>query len=414
MDKIGNTLKETQEALNKLIGFDYDTFRCSACFEQGESNSFSKLTPKESKQVVMKILQLGKLEIREQLCKDKVTTFSMEYNNIFKELEVTKTLEEVIEDDTPIKERISILEKLITNIQVEIEKAKKSIPYEIKLNELETSMERFDKLDKCPTCLQSINENHKKEILQKYKEAIRITKNSFNYEISPSLFIDNQNPRLSKLNYELGELKNKLKNIEEKKLKRTKLNTKKEELQNKLYALKRDIDTYKKLSEAFGRNGIPTNIIENTLPEIESIVNELLELLDIDMQIKIDTQKELKSGGLSDTLDINIVTNNIVRPYFGFSGGERFIIDLSLRVALSVILLRRKGLNNSTLIIDEGMGSLDEAGRNRVVKLIKVIKDKFGFKKILVISHMLDVRDNIENKIVVEKINGISKLTYNL
>jgi exonuclease SbcC len=104
----------------------------------------------------------------------------------------------------------------------------------------------------------------------------------------------------------------------------------------------------------------------------------------------------------------------VSRPYYNYSGGEKFIIDLSLRIALSVILLRRKGCNNSTLIIDEGFGSLDNGNNDKVLKLISLIKEKFGFRRILVITHVTDIKDNLNKKIEVVKINKCSELRYNI
>ncbi len=413
MEKLGNNIKEVQESIIKLLGFDYSTFSNTANFEQGESDSFSKLTPKEAKLVLMKILQLEQYDELEKICKEKVATFSTEYNNIFREIELTKTLEEPIEDAQPLKERVEVLHKFIADMQSEINKAKNEIVFETKLKELINAMEKFEKLDKCPSCLQAITEEHKKIILTKYKEAIDSTKKLFNYEISPSTFIDNQLPRLQKLNYELAALESKLENIALKQKRQTEVTNKREELEQKLNQIKSEIETYKKLTIAFGKNGIPSYIIENIVPEIESIVNDLLQMLEVDFIVTISTQKELKSGGISDTLDILIVRGNSVKPYTNYSGGEKFLIDFVLRIALSVVLLRRKGCNNSTLILDEGMGSLDSENRDKFVRLVNIVKEKFGFKKVLVITHMDDIKDNFINKISVEKKNGISHLCYN-
>jgi exonuclease SbcC len=186
------------------------------------------------------------------------------------------------------------------------------------------------------------------------------------------------------------------------------------DLEAKINKLKDDIIVYKKLVVAFGRNGIPSLIIEQTIPEIENITNEILSDLDIDMQLKLELQKELKSGGIADTLDIMIQSNKYTRSYFNYSGGERFLIDLSLRIALSTILLRRKGCNNSTLIIDEGLGSLDRTNREKVLKLISMLNEKFGFLKILIISHISEIQDSIGNKIYIRMKNGSSEVRNEL
>jgi exonuclease SbcC len=150
------------------------------------------------------------------------------------------------------------------------------------------------------------------------------------------------------------------------------------------------------------------------IPEIEEITNKLLSAIDISCIVQLKVEKELKKGGMADTLDIYIWINGVRRPYVGYSGGERFIIDLSLRFALSVILLRRKGSSNSTLIIDEGMGTLDDEYRDKAMKLIQLIRSQYGFKKVIVISHIEEIQDQIENKIFLKKVNFETKVSYNI
>jgi exonuclease SbcC len=53
------------------------------------------------------------------------------------------------------------------------------------------------------------------------------------------------------------------------------------------------------------------------------------------------------------------------------------------------------------LIIDEGLGSQDEGGKDRIIKEISAIKDRF--KKILVITHLGDVKESFEYEIRVVK-----------
>jgi len=54
-------LKATQDEINKVLGMDYDIFKNSCCIEQGQADSFSKLTPKEAGQLILDILQLNNL-----------------------------------------------------------------------------------------------------------------------------------------------------------------------------------------------------------------------------------------------------------------------------------------------------------------------------------------------------------------
>jgi exonuclease SbcC len=140
------------------------------------------------------------------------------------------------------------------------------------------------------------------------------------------------------------------------------------------------------------------------------VANALLEDLEVEMRIGLNLQRELKSGELGDTLDILIYRDKYEMSYFNYSGGERFIIDLVLRIALSILLLRRKGCGNSTLIIDEGMGNLDKFNREKFLKLISIVNEKYSFKKAIIISHISDIQDNIGKKIKIVKYGNTSSI----
>lgn len=159
------------------------------------------------------------------------------------------------------------------------------------------------------------------------------------------------------------------------------------------------------LAEAFGKSGVQAMIIESALPELEAEANRLLQRLsDGRMNVRLRTQRELKSGGLSETLDIIISDEAASRPYESFSGGEAFRADLSLRIALSRVLARRAGAALQTLFIDEGFGTQDAQGRERLVEAIHLIKDEFAL--ILVITHIDELKDQFPVRIQVQKQDG--------
>ncbi|MBI3954339.1 MAG: SMC family ATPase, partial [Chloroflexi bacterium] len=163
-----------------------------------------------------------------------------------------------------------------------------------------------------------------------------------------------------------------------------------------------DLLTYELLAQAFGKGGIPAHIIEAAVPEIEAEANRLLaRMTDNRMHLDIQTQRERKSGGAIETLDIRVSDELGTRPYELFSGGEAFRVNFALRIALSKLLARRAGAPLPTLIIDEGFGTQDGAGRERLVDAINAIQD--DFQRILVITHLDDIRDAFPVQIEVTK-----------
>lgn len=161
---------------------------------------------------------------------------------------------------------------------------------------------------------------------------------------------------------------------------------------------------YEELAVAFGKKGIQALIIDTALPEIEEEANRLLaRMTDNRMSVKIETQRAYKTKKEEsvETLDINISDELGMRRYEMFSGGEAFRIDFALRIALSKLLARRAGAPLPTLIIDEGFGSQDSSGRERLVEAINSIQD--DFEKILVITHIEDLKDAFDERIEVTK-----------
>lgn len=162
------------------------------------------------------------------------------------------------------------------------------------------------------------------------------------------------------------------------------------------------IDDYQILSQAFNKNGIQALLIEQAIPEIEAEANTLLaKLTDNQSHIFIESLKDLKSGGVKETLDIHISDAAGIRPYEMFSGGEAFRVDFALRIAISKLLARRAGTSLQTLIIDEGFGSQDEEGLAHIMDALYAIQKDFA--KIIVVSHLTEFKDNFPVHFIIEK-----------
>ena len=138
------------------------------------------------------------------------------------------------------------------------------------------------------------------------------------------------------------------------------------------------------------------------LPEIETEANRLLgRMTDNRMHVKIETQRPTKKGDVVETLDINISDELGTRNYDMFSGGEAFRINFAIRIALSKLLARRAGAPLPTLIIDEGFGTQDSDGIEKLKEAINSIQGDFD--KILVITHVEELRDAFPTRIDVTK-----------
>ncbi|RJP48206.1 MAG: SMC family ATPase [Anaerolineaceae bacterium] len=162
---------------------------------------------------------------------------------------------------------------------------------------------------------------------------------------------------------------------------------------------------HKTLERAFGKDGVPALLIEQALPQIEAKANDLLDRLSNGtMSIRFATQaeyKDKKRDDLKETLDILISDGAGLRDYEMYSGGEAFRVNFAIRLALSEVLAGRKGARLQTLVIDEGFGSQDALGRQRLIEAINLVKPDFA--KILVITHLDELKDAFPTRIEVEK-----------
>lgn len=177
------------------------------------------------------------------------------------------------------------------------------------------------------------------------------------------------------------------------------------QLEAKRTGLLDDKSVYDELAVAFGKNGIQALIIETAIPQLEADANELLgRLTENRMHLRLqltEGRRDSRSGMPSEELDIKIADEVGTRSYETFSGGEAFRINFALRIALSKLLAQRSGAPLPILFIDEGFGSQDAAGQERLTQSIQSIQD--DFQKIIVITHIEQIKESFPVRIEVIK-----------
>lgn len=180
------------------------------------------------------------------------------------------------------------------------------------------------------------------------------------------------------------------------------LRNRREQLFERRELLSQERSVYEELRLAFGKDGVPAMIIEAAIPEIEERANQILSrMTDGKMNIRFDTQRETVSGQTRETLDIKISDELGTRDYATFSGGEAFRVNFAVRLALSRLLAHRSGAQLRTLIIDEGFGTQDAQGRERLVGALNAIQDEFDL--ILVITHIDELKEAFPARIEITK-----------
>ena len=190
------------------------------------------------------------------------------------------------------------------------------------------------------------------------------------------------------------------------------LKARKAELEDRTQETRIQIGRYQRLEKACGKDGVPALLIEQALPELEAQANDILDRLSAgSMSVRFITQAEYKSKKREDkkeTLDILINDSAGTRSYELFSGGEAFRINFAIRLALARVLAQRAGARLQTLVIDEGFGSQDSQGKQRLIEAINLVRQDFA--KILVITHLEELKDAFPARIEVEKVGLTSTL----
>lgn len=172
-------------------------------------------------------------------------------------------------------------------------------------------------------------------------------------------------------------------------------------LKDEAEGLGRELDHWRALEQAHER--IPVLILESSIPLLESEANRILEqIASSGMRVRLETQKALKSrDGLAETLDIVVRDVHGERAYENYSGGEKFRLDLALRVGLSKLLSHRAGARIETLVIDEGLGSLDEDGLAQLRECLVALEADFPL--VLVVTHVEAMKSTFPSQLVVHK-----------
>jgi len=109
--------------------------------------------------------------------------------------------------------------------------------------------------------------------------------------------------------------------------------------------------------------------------------------------LRLSPYQEKKSGGVTDSISLEIEGAGGGYGYKAASAGERRRIDVALLFALSEISSAAHGTMAGTLFVDECFDGLDSVGVPRVVEAVRELANR---RAVVVISHDEDLKDLLD------------------
>lgn len=163
--------------------------------------------------------------------------------------------------------------------------------------------------------------------------------------------------------------------------------------------ISKDLRVYDLFIQGTSKRGIPVQIINSMLPHINKEIAKILKGI-------VGFTVELEADLESNSMDLYIDYGDSKRIIELGSGMEKMMASLAIRVALINVSTLPK---TNILMIDEGFGALDETNLEACGKLLQSLKKYF--KNIVIISHIDEIKDIVDNTIDIMK-KGVDSYVY--
>ena len=362
--------------------------------EYEDLNNLEKDIEIKTKQHAKLDTKIEKLKFNMEKLELSITNFNtnqmnMEYNlNIKIRIEEIETkLNDITKSNTLELEieKIQIKIEKLLNLKKNYEKVEETIEnnkqYETELTitkkELSNEKINYQNLDT------KLNDYHKNlEFITKSKqdlENLAIEIEILNYNSN----LDNKNlkNRIEKVCGKLGILENDLNKIN---LLETTIVHKTLKLSN----IQNDLDNYQSYENITDWRGYPIFLIKKKLDILEIQINRILSIgAHFKCKIVLD--------------DDNLIFYSIIKgkqvPIKNCSGYEKFILSIAIRMGLITI---SNYMTPNFFIIDEGFGTMDHNNQQNIEDLFDNLKRQFEL--IFVITHIDELKQKIENKLVID------------
>ena len=425
--KFKNLKKEDRD---KIIGFDFETYKSFISMSVSDFANFIDLTPDEKRNIINKLFNLQDLDNYLTLSNGLIKQQNEEKIKYETIIETNNQTINTLNQNIISIKRSGILDKEEELKKLEIEKESKREPYlklklditncDVKLVDLEKKRADLEnqknilynnileikvevrsleeklnvyKSGICPVCNTNLTDemhlHDLSDITSKYSdfgEKLQILENSKNDLILKLTQISNEKDSISKqkynLNSQLNSIVYELKSITKKlsDLKESKDNISIDELTKNIDELKekneknitkiKELDTniqvFDELKEVFSNKGVRKSIIKNIVKPINVHLKDILDELKSPYNVKIDEE-----------FNVNIYERltNEVHPE-SLSMGESKKINIAIALSYLKLILKFRKLN--ILFLDEVFSSMEPENVEYALKVLKNFTKEFN------------------------------------
>jgi exonuclease SbcC len=129
------------------------------------------------------------------------------------------------------------------------------------------------------------------------------------------------------------------------------------------------------------------HLTERFRPELEAYASALLDQV---------TGGRYPRVVFDDDFNIFLDDGGATYPLRRFSGGEEDLANLCLRLAISQVVSQRHSTTGSSLVVlDEVFASQDSERRERILQALTKLQETF--QQVVLISHLEDIHDRVQN-----------------
>jgi DNA repair protein SbcC/Rad50 len=170
-----------------------------------------------------------------------------------------------------------------------------------------------------------------------------------------------------------------------------------EKITGELLEKTREFKLMKSLEDSLNKDGLPLQILRNYLVPITEEINGIIRpFISRKICLKVEDDELILDSFPNEGADKSV---------FMHGGMESFILDIAFKITLSNFAKLPKC---NILFLDEGISAFDGERLANIDILFSFIQNYFP--KTVLITHLDSVKENIQEKIMITKENGLSKI----